>query len=128
MSNVYFFAVAIVVASITGILFNPYTFTPFHFLGLVVCTTIPLAIYNFRKASYYKGNRGIFFNFIGLNLAGYGAMEPERYLGRRVWSIFDKVDIIKMNNFNIWLIGFGVAAIIATVMVFRSIKNKDFFL
>jgi uncharacterized membrane protein len=102
------FGLLLICSAITGYLFNPYSFSPFHFLAIVTIVTTPIAIYFLLKGNNLKARRGFIYNFIGLNIAMVGALEPDRYLGRRLEL-----------GFNVWAGLFVVSLVVGGVVAWR---------
>jgi uncharacterized membrane protein len=115
----FFLCAILVVSAVTGILLNLVTFSPFHILSAVTIITIPLALVNFIQAKYERYIRGIFYNFLGLNIAFIGALEPSRYLGYKFWKIgrdlFGFSQVLTQDLFLIMLVGVAVFAIVMFV-------------
>ncbi len=97
---VYLLSGLLIMAGISGIFLNTYSFSPFHVLAIVTITTIPLALWNLHKSQILEFKKGLLYNFVGLNLAMVGAFEPERYIGRKLglsmlsWQILGVISII----------------------------------
>jgi uncharacterized membrane protein len=103
-------------SAVSGIFLNLSYFSPFHILSAVTILTIPLVIFNFFKAKFLKSKQGLFYNFVGLNIAMIGAFEPGRYIGRR----------ISLSELG-WQILFGLSVIIGIYFVIQANKNSKFF-
>jgi uncharacterized membrane protein len=113
---VYVLCATLVTAGITGIMLNTYSFSPFHILAVVTITTIPLALWNLGKGQFLKFKKGLLYNFIGLNIAMFGAFEPDRYIGRRLGL-----------PVQVWG-GLMIFAVIAgVIIVIQANRNKHFF-
>lgn len=77
--------ITLLITAITWIFLNLHSFSPFHILSAVTIGTIPIAIYDIYHNKITKWSRGIFFNFLWLNLAFLWALFPSRELWYRLW-------------------------------------------
>lgn len=112
-------SILLVMSAITGLFLNLRYFSPFHVLVIVVLTTVPLAFYNLKNGDVLKYKKGLFYNFIGLNLALVGALYPERFLGVKLWSTTLHLDS------NISLLSFTCIAILASITAIYSIVQVN---
>lgn len=118
--------ILLLIAAVTGILLNLHTFSPFHILSIVTITTIPISlVFIYQKRNYFQAFRGVFYNFLGLNLALIGALLPMRTLGYRLWiegfwlSVESATLIVQVL--------FVIGIISAIYLVYRTIRDKTFF-
>lgn len=113
-------------AAISGIFLNLRSFSPFHILSIVTLTTIPVSLYSlYQKRNSYKAFRGVFYNFLWLNLAFIGALLPLRTLWYRLWieGLWLSIEVATQIVWIIWII----ASIYVIYLVYQSIRNPDFF-
>jgi uncharacterized membrane protein len=126
---VYIFGCLLIISAFTGILLNTYSFSPFHILAIVTITTIPLAMYNLFKSQFLQFKRGLFYNFLGLNLAFCGALEPTRYLGRRLWKPLESTfGLSREFSSTAFTILFVLSMILAIYFVIQANRKSNFFL
>jgi hypothetical protein len=128
ISTTFVLCFSLVISAITGIMLNTTTFSPFHILAIVTLTTTPLALVNLYRKNYLDFKRGIFFNFLGLNLAFVGALEPDRYLGSKLWNPIQLA--LGWDSFVVGHIWFGIlilSVLYVIFLVYRVLQNPTFF-
>lgn len=115
----------LIITAITGIFLNLTKFSPFHILAIVVLTTLPLAIYQRSKNNILEFKRGLFFNFVGLNLAMVGTLSPGRTIGFELLKkTLNFTDQMSTNSF--YTLGI-IAIILAIFGIYNAITNPKFF-
>jgi uncharacterized membrane protein len=113
---VYLLSTLLVSSAVSGIMLNTYSFSPFHALAIVTITTIPLVLWNLSRSKFLESKKGLLYNFIGLNLAMFGAFEPDRYVGRRLHLTIE-----------IWAGLMVLATIFSIYIIIQANRNPNFF-
>jgi uncharacterized membrane protein len=115
-NSVHLLCLLLFSSAISGIMLNLVVFSPFHILSIVTITTIPMVLYNFWRSNFLQFKKGLLYNFVGLNLAMVGALEPDRYIGRRLGLTPE-----------IWTGMMILAGLTSIFIIYRANRNPKFF-
>lgn len=112
------------ISAISGIFLNLITFSPFHILSIIVLTTTPLALYNYKKGKNKEYKLGLYYNFVGLCLAATGTLYP----GRRIGGILFRgiLNLDRSASVNIFYIITVIATLFAVNGIIKTNQEKLF--